>query len=59
MDVENHVAGVIADDGGGVRGHVIEEGIDASHGVFGGVALLPRDFAKGDQDGGIDSPAVI
>ena len=59
MDVEHHVAGVIADDGRGVGGHVIEEGIDASHSVFGGLALLPRDLAKGDQDGGIHSTAVI
>ncbi len=44
VDVEDHVGGVITDDGLWVGGHVIQEGIDPFHCLLGGLRLLCCDF---------------
>ena len=59
VHVQYHVAAVISNYSGGMGGHVVEEGVDAAHGVLGGIALLPRDFSEGNEDRRINGASVI
>ena len=59
MHVENHVAAVISYYSSGVGRHAVKEGTDAAHGVLGGVALLPCNFAEGDEDCRVNGPVII
>ena len=59
MHVQHHVAAVISDYSSRMDGHIIKEGDDVAHVFFGGVALLPRNFAEGDKDCRIDGPAIV
>ena len=47
---EDHVAGVVAYFGIGMRGKVVEEHVAGSLGVLGGRCLAVGDFVEGDYD---------
>ena len=53
-DLEDHVAGVEANDGVGVCVEVVHEPVGLIHGVRGGFGLFGSDFVEGDEDAGVD-----
>ena len=59
MDHEDHVSGVICDDGIQMSGCIVKELVDLCHCVFGRILLLSGDGAKGWEHGCIDGYSVI
>ena len=59
MDVHNHVTGGVPNCGVGVGIGIAEEPQGCIVGLFGGLRLLGREGAKGDEHGGINCDGLI
>ena len=53
-DIEDHVAGVEANDGVGICVEVVHELVCIFHGVCGGFGLLGSYLIEGDEGAGVD-----
>jgi hypothetical protein len=58
-DAEDHVAGVITDDGVGVRGKIIEKHLAGFCSFLGWSGLAVRDLVECNDDGLVYCPAII
>ena len=59
VDVQDHVAGVVADGRVWMRGGVIDQPKDGAVGVLGGFGLLGCEGAKSDLHGWVDGNGII
>ena len=59
VDVEDHVAWVVANGGDWMRGSVVEEVGDFSHGEFCRFGLGCGDCAKGDEHREVDGDGIV
>ena len=57
--LQDHVASVVADGGGGICVEIVHEHIGFGHGVGGGMGLFGSDFVEGDKDAGVTGAAVV
>ena len=53
-DIEDHVAGVEANDGVGICVEVVHEPVCLFHGVFSSFVLLRSYLVEGNEDAGVD-----
>ncbi len=59
VDVEDHAAGMAADDGVGIGSGVVEKLSALGNGQGGRTSLLRGDFIKGREHGGVDCTCVV
>ena len=59
VDVEDHVAGMVADGGVRMSGAVVEQLGDGARGGFGTVGLGAGEGAEGDEQSGVDGASVV